>query len=187
MPKTNRHWLPGYCHPQNFIPRAPETRVLFYHPPYYFPEFVGKAIRFLTSDDVRKMGFEYDPRRILPCTWKCADETMFLVGVSLYAYTGVNPFHKGVIGAIFNEASLAAAVHHGPINLDFGGSHVGYEPGEQGGVFGRIWRPQHKSFSADCGRLTKLITPFVTIYQDACRNILLFQPEGQSGHGQHSQ
>ena len=179
MTMTNRHWLPQYCDPQSFIPRITETRVLFDRPPYYFPDFVGRAIAFLQSDETAKMGFKYDERQILPCTWKCADESMFHVPMSLLAYTGVNRFQKGMIGGRFNEGSVKAAVHHGSVNLDFGGSHVGYIPGDSGGTFGYIWRPQKKEFTSNCGHLTNVITPFVSVYQEACRSILLYRPNGE--------
>jgi len=177
--KNNRHWLPPYCHPSNYLPRIPETDVLFSRPALFFPQFVAKALRFLKSDEARKMGFDFDSRLILPCKWKCADESVFQVDLSLLAYTGVYPFDKGLIGGRFNEGSLGAAVHHGPINLDFGGSHVGYIPGDKGGSFGHIWRPQQGGYSTDCGHLMALLAPFVSIYQDACQNILLFCPPGQ--------
>jgi hypothetical protein len=178
MQRTTRNWLPPYLDPAGFIPRITETRVLFQWPPFFFPEFLGKVIAFLQSDDARKMGFEFDYRRILPCTWKCSDESLFMVPLSLLAYFGANVFPKGLIGARFNEQSLGAAVHHGSINVDLGGSHVGYLPGERGGSFGYIWRPQQKEFTSDCGYLTSVFTPFASVYQDASQNILLFRPQG---------
>ena len=179
MAKSNRHWLPDYARPERFLPRIQETRVLFRHPPYLFFDFVGQAMTFLQGDDLRKMGFEFDEAKILPCKWRCADESLFQVDLSLYAFTGLFPFDKGAIGGFFNEGSIGAAVHHGLINLDFGGSHVGYRPGPNGGTFGHIWRPQSGCSSADCGYLQSLITPFRSVYTDACDNILLFKPEGE--------
>ncbi|MFH1057547.1 MAG: hypothetical protein V1797_02560 [Pseudomonadota bacterium] len=178
MQKSNRNWLPAYCRPGSFLPRVPETRVLFKERPYLFQDFMGKAMSFLQSDMVRKMGFKYDPDSALPCKWKCSDESVFGVDLCLYAYTGQYPFDKGAIGAMFNEASLGAAVHHGGINLDFGGSHVGYVPGENGGRFGSIWRPLHQEYSTDCGYLMKVLEPFRKVYDDACDNILIHNPGG---------
>jgi hypothetical protein len=179
MIKTNRNWLPAYCNQDWFIPKVQETRVLFSRRPYFFPDFVGKAISFLQTDDAHKMGFHFDPHSMLPCKWKCSDESLFLVDLSLFAYTGLYPFDKGSIGGYFNESSLAAAVHHGSINLDFGGSHVGYTPGSEGGSFGYIWRPQRKEHSTGCGHLMSVVEPFKEVYQDACENILLYSPTGE--------
>jgi len=177
MPRTNRHWLPSYCNPDSYLPKVQETRTLFASPPYLFREFVGKAVRYLQSDSVRKMGFEYDPHNALPCKWKCADESIFAVDLALYAHTNQFPFDKGSIGGRFNSAALRAAVKHGKINLDFGGSHVGYQPGENGGSFGEIWRPLHHSYSTDCGYLCAVMEPFRTVYEDACANIYVMRPE----------
>jgi len=179
MRKTNRDWLPPYAQPHRFLPRIQETRVLFSHRPYLFADFVGRALRFLQSPEARKMGFNYDKKAVLPCKWKCADESVFQVDLSLYAFTGLNPFNKGLIGGFFNAGSLGAAVHHGSINIDFGGSHVGYHPGSGGGSFGRIWRPQRGGFSSDCGHLIHVLQPFISVYNDACRNILLYSPTGE--------
>jgi hypothetical protein len=178
MPKTNRAWLPSYCQPDSFLPRVPETRVLFSRRPYLFQDFMARAMSFLQSQQVRKMGFNFDPASALPCKWRCADESVFGVDLCLFAYTGQYPFDKGAIGGMFNEASLGAAIHHGGINLDFGGSHVGYVPGEGGGRFGAIWRPLHQDYSTDCGYLMSVLDPFQRIYDDACQNMLLHNPGG---------
>ena len=178
MPRTNRHWLPAYCNPDSYLPRIQETRTLFSQPPFLFRDFVGRALAFLKSPQVRDLGFEYDPAHSLPCKWKCADESVFSVDLALYAYTGQYPFDKGLIGGRFNPGSLPAAVKHGSINIDFGGSHVAYEPSDGGGHFGEIWRPLHHDHSNDCGYLCALIEPFRRVYQDACANILLFQAPG---------
>ncbi|MFW5741094.1 MAG: hypothetical protein ACOC1F_12085, partial [Myxococcota bacterium] len=99
------------------------------------------------------------------------------VDLCLFAYTGQYPFDKGAIGGIFNEASVGAATHHAPTNLDFGGSHVGYLP--EDGTFGHIARPLHSGHhSTDCGAMMALLAPFKAVYDDACKNILLFKPEG---------
>ena len=177
MTQTNRNWLPRYCDPTGFLPKIQETRTLFRWSPYLFEDFVGRALAFLQSDTARAMGFEYDPMRVLPCHWKCSDESVFGVDLSLYAFTGRYPFDKGAIGGLLNEASLDAAVHHGGVNVDFGGSHVGYVPGKDGGEFGRIWRPLQGEWSADCGYLMSLLEPFQGVYDDACQSILLFGPQ----------
>ena len=176
--KTNRHWLPDYCNPDALLPRIQETTTLFSQPPYLFRHFVGKAYSYLQSDEVRKFGFEFDPKTALPCKWKCSDESLFGVDLALYAQTGHSPFDKGMIGGVFNEASIGAAVHHGRINVDFGGSHVGYVPGDDGGAFGRIWRPQHGNYSTDCGHLSALLAPFQAEYVDASQQILAYLPTG---------
>ncbi|MBI5523715.1 MAG: hypothetical protein HY910_13895 [Desulfarculus sp.] len=179
MKKTNRGWLPAYCQPDAFLPKVPETRVLFSRRPFLFQDFLGKAMAFLQSGTARKMGFVYRPESALPCKWRCADESLFGVDLCLYAYTGQYPFDKGAIGGMYNEASLGAAAHHGGINMDFGGSHVGYVPGEGGGRFGAIWRPLHQEYSTDCGYLMGVIEPFRKVYDDACRNILVYDPVGE--------
>ncbi len=179
MSKTNRGWLPTYCQPDAFLPKVPETRVLFSRRPFLFQDFLGRAMSFLQGETIRKMGFVYNPETALPCKWRCADESVFGVDLCLYAYTGQYPFDKGAIGGMFNEASLGAAIHHGAINLDFGGSHVGYVPGENGGRFGAIWRPLHQEFSTDCGYLMGVIEPFKKVYEDACRNIFVYNPGGE--------
>lgn len=178
MRKTNSNWLPAYCRPGSFLPRVPETRVLFSHRPYLFQEFLGKAMTFLQSETAKKMGFFFNPDSALPCKWRCADESVFGVDLCLYAYTGQYPFDKGAIGGMFNEGSLGAAIHHGHINMDFGGSHVGYVPGEAGGRFGAIWRPLTQEYSTDCGYLMAVLEPFTKVYDDACNNILVFNPGG---------
>jgi hypothetical protein len=176
---SNRSWVPGYCDPSSFQPAVQETIILFAEPPYLFQDFVGKAMAFLRSEAVCKMGFVYDPRTALPCKWKCSDESVFGVDLCLYAFTGQYPFDKGKIGGAFNQGSLGAAVHHCETNVDFGGSHVGYLPGPDGGSFGTITRPLHvHERSTDCGYLMALLAPFKGIYDDACRNILLFSEEG---------
>ncbi len=177
--RTNRNWLPPYCNPDSFLPMVQETRMVFKHPPYLFRDFVGLALAYLQSDTVRKMGFEFDPAMALPCKWKCSDESLFGVDLAVYAYTGQYPFDKGLIGGLFNEGSVGAAVHHSPLNVDFGGSHVGYTPGPNGGEFGYIARPLHPGErSTDCGAMMALLLPFKAVYDDAAQNILLFQPEG---------
>ena len=93
--------------------------------------------------------------------------------LTLYAFTGSFPFNKGAIGGFFNDGSVAAAVHHGACNLDVGGSHVGYVPGNGGGRFGQLWRPHKQHLSTNCGYLSSLITPFQEVYQDACANIFI--------------
>ena len=178
MRKHNRNWLPAYCRPDAFLPKVPETRTLFSRRPFLFQDFLGKALTFLQSDTARKMGFVYNADAALPCKWRCADESLFGVDLCLYAYTGQYPFDKGAIGGMFRESSIGAATHHGRINMDFGGSHVGYVPGEGGGRFGAIWRPLHQSYSTDCGYLMGVIEPFKKIYEDACNNILVFNPGG---------
>lgn len=176
MKRTNRNWLPEYCNPDAYLPKIQETRTLFSRPPFLFLDFVGRAISFLKSDEAKKRGFIYDPSQILPCKWKCSDESVFGVDLCIYSYTGQYPFDKGKIGGFFNESSLGAAVHHGGSNIDFGGSHVGYQPGEKGGKFGHIWRPQHREFSTDCGHLMNLVEPFKKVYDDASQNIHIFNP-----------
>lgn len=136
MAKTNRGWLPACCQPDAFLPKVPETRVLFSRRPFLFQDFLARAMSFLQSETICKMGFVYNPETALPCKWHCADESVLGVNMCLYAYTGQYPFDKGAIGGMFNKASLGTATHHG-------GSHVGYVPGENGGCFGAIWRPLH--------------------------------------------
>ncbi len=179
MTMTNRIWLPPYCDPNGFLPKIQETRTLFSHMPYYFPDFAGRAMRFLKSDQAKKIGFEYAPERTLPCRWKCSDESVFGATLAIYAYTGQFPFDKGIIGGYFNDHSLGAAVHHGSINIDFGGSHTGYVPGPGGGSFGKIWRPLQNEMSTDCGHLMAVMEPFRSVYEDACQNIRLFSPDGK--------
>lgn len=153
--------------------------MLFSHPPYLFQDFSRKAMAFLASDTARKMGFPFALEQMLPCTWKCSDESTFGVSLCVYGCTGHYPFHKGRIGGYFNELSLRAAVHHAHTNIDFGGSHVGYRAGPNGGSFGSIQRPLlPEEHAADCGHLCGVIAPFKTVFDDACENILLFQPEG---------
>jgi hypothetical protein len=161
------------------LPMVQETRMLFSRPPYLFQDFVGKALALLGSGPVRDLGFVYDPKTALPCKWKCSDESLFGVDLCLYAYTGAYPFDKGQIGGFFNRGSVGAAVHHAPTNLDFGGSHVGFQPRPDGGRFGRIERPLHPGeHSTDCGYLCGLLAPFQETYRDACENILLWAPAG---------
>jgi len=178
MNRTNRNWLPGYCDPEALLPKVPETSALFSRRPYLIQDFVGKLVSLLGSDEIAKTGFEYDPKRVVPCRWKCSDESLFGVDLALYAYTRAYPFDKGEIGGCFNAASIGAAVHHGSINIDIGGSHVGYEAGPGGGSFGRIWRPAEEKHSTDCGYLMGVLAPFQQVYRDASENILLCQPEG---------
>ena len=178
MHRTNRFWLPTYCAPDGLLPKVQETRTLFSKRPYAFPDFVGRAISFLQSKEVKAAGFEFCPDKALPCKWRCADESLFGVDLALYAQTGHYPFDKGRLGGGFNEMALGAAVHHGPINIDFGGSHVGYTPGENGGSFGRIWRPQNGAPSSNCGYLTSFMAGFRSVYDDAIKNILVYQSPG---------
>ena len=178
MHRTNRIWLPAYCAPDGLLPKVQETRTLFSRRPYAFPDFVGRAITFLQSKEIKAAGFEFRPDNALPCKWRCADESLFGVDLALYAQTGHYPFDKGRLGGGFNEQALGAAVHHGPINIDFGGSHVGYTPGEEGGSFGRIWRPQNRAPSSNCGYLTSFTAGFRSVYDDAIENILVYQAPG---------
>jgi hypothetical protein len=181
---TNRHWLPLYCNPQSLLPSVQETIVLFQERPYLFQDFVGKAITFLRSEEVRKTGFEYD-ESALPCKWKCADESVFGVDLCLYAYSGHYPFDKGSLGGRFNASSLPAATHHAKSNIDFGGAHVGYCadvhspcPEASTGRFGAIERPLRAGeASTDCGYLMGIIEPFKEVYDDACLSVQLFSPD----------
>ncbi len=178
--QNNLDWLPRYCDPRTFLPGVQETVVLFDQPPLLFQDFVGKAIAWLQSSEVEAMGFRYDPRTALPCKWKCSDESLFGVDLCLYAYTGHYPFDKGKIGGKFNDGAVGAAVHHSAQNVDFGGAHVGYAPGDGGGTFGRIERPLRESeVSTDCGYMMGVLAPFQEVYTDACRNIFLWSPDGQ--------
>ncbi len=180
MTPSNRSWLPPYLDPGAFHPAAQECVILFKEPPFLFQDFVARAMSFLESDMVSKMGFKYDRAASLPCKWKCSDESLFGVDLCLYAFTGQYPFDKGKIGGMYNEGSLGAAVHHAAINLDFGGSHVGYIPGPEGGRFGNVRRPLHKTeHSSDCGYLMSFIAPFKQTYDDARENILIFSVEGE--------
>ncbi|MBN1654284.1 MAG: hypothetical protein JXA30_10985 [Deltaproteobacteria bacterium] len=180
MKQSNRIWLPAYCDPNSFLPAVQETVVLFSRRPYLFQDFVGRALSFLKSEEVTKMGFQYDPKRALPCKWKCSDESLFGVDLVLYAYTGHYPFDKGRIGGVYNETALGAAVHHSSVNIDFGGSHVGYVPEKNGGSYGRIARPLNdRQTSTDCGYLMAALAPFKEVYDDACKNIFLFRPDGR--------
>jgi len=179
MLRTNRDWLPFYCNPDALLPKIPETRALFQWKPYLIQDFIGKSISFLESDDVRKLGFDWDYRRVVPCRWKCSDESLFGVDLAIWAHTRAYPFDKGMIGGRFNPGSLGAAVHHGSINVDIGGSHVGYVPGSGGGSFGRIWRPAEQQYSTDCGYLCALLAPFIKVYEDACKNIRVYRPMGE--------
>ena len=179
MPRTNRNWLPNYCNPDALLPKIPETRALFVHRPYLIQDFVGKAISFLGSDEVKKLGFEYDPRRVVPCRWKCSDECLFGVDLAIFAYTRNYPFDKGKIGGRINPVSIGAAVRHGSINVDVGGSHVGYVPGAGGGSFGKIWRPAERRYGNDCGYLSGVVEPFLKVYKDACNSVLVVQPHGE--------
>ncbi|MFH1808621.1 MAG: hypothetical protein ABIJ09_07745, partial [Pseudomonadota bacterium] len=167
-----------YCDPNSLLPSVQETIVLFQEPPYLFQDFVGKAIAFLKSSLVRDTGFIYDPKIALPCKWKCADESVFGVDLCLYAYTGHYPFDKGGLGGCFNSMTLPAAVHHSRTNIDFGGAHVGYcatVPEK----FGCIVRPmREREPSADCGYLMGIMAPFKEVYDDACKSIFLFSPDG---------
>jgi len=159
-----------------------ECVILFSERPFLFQDFVARAMRFLESDTVKKMGFIYKKETALPCKWKCSDESLFGVDLCLYAYTGQYPFDKGKIGGIYNESALGAAVNHAEINLDFGGSHVGYIPGERGGRFGNIKRPLRETEqSTDCGYLMATVAPYKQVYDDACENVLFFSVAGESG------
>ncbi|MEJ2111078.1 MAG: hypothetical protein P8Z37_14445 [Acidobacteriota bacterium] len=181
MIPSNRSWLPPYCNPGAFLPAVQECVILFRNPPYLFQDFVARAMRFLESDSVKKMGLVYNRKAALPCKWKCSDESLFGVDLCLYAFTGQYPFDKGAIGGMYNEGSLGAAVHHAEINLDFGGSHVGYIPGESGGRFGSIQRPLHETEqSTDCGYLMATIAPFKQAYDDARANILLYSVDKEA-------
>lgn len=182
MTPSNRSWLPPYLDPGAFLPAVQECVVLFNEPPFLFQDYVARAMRFLESDTVKKMGFKYDKKAALPCKWKCSDESLFGIDLCLYSFTGQYPFDKGKIGGMYNEGSLGAAVHHAAINLDFGGSHVGYIPGKHGGRFGNVHRPLHETeHSSDCGYLMSFITPFKQAYDDARENILIFSIEGEDG------
>ena len=175
---TTRNWLPAYCHTGNFLPTVQETIILMAKRPYFFPDFVGRAIAWLQTAEVRQLGFTYEPATTLPCKWKCSDESLFGVDLALYAFTGHYPFDKGKIGGQFNEAAVGAAVHHCPVNVDFGGSHVGYIPGPDGGTFGYVQRPlNNEELSTDCGAVMAIMAPFKKVYDDACRSILLNKPE----------
>ena len=44
---TTRKWLPAYCHTDNFLPPGQETVILMKERPYFFPDFVGRALAFL--------------------------------------------------------------------------------------------------------------------------------------------
>jgi hypothetical protein len=178
MRRTNRFWLPTYCAPDGLLPKVQETRTLFSRRPFAFPDFVGRAIAFLQSKEVRAMGFEFRPDQALPCKWRCPDESLFSADLALYAQTGHYPFDKGKLGGGFNEKALGAAVQHGPINVDFGGAHVGYMSGEGGGSFGRIWRPQNGAPTSNCGYLTALTADFRSIYNDAINNIFVHELPG---------
>jgi hypothetical protein len=171
----NSEWLPSYCDPNSFLPKIQETRTLFNRPPFLFSDFIGRAIAFLQTETVRKMGFHYDPKTALPCKWKCSDESLFGVDLAMYSFTGQFPFDKGKIGGYLNTASIEAAVHHGKMNIDFGGSHVGYVPGPKGGKFGSIWRPLKQELGTDCGHLCNVISPFRKIYKDACKGIKIYR------------
>ena len=93
---------------------------------------------------------------------------------------GSTPLTRAQIGGMYNEGSLGAAVHHAAINLDFGGSHVGYIPGPEGGRFGNVRRPLHETeHSADCGHLMATIAPFKRAYDDARENIVIYSVEGK--------
>ncbi len=179
MNRTNRDWLPTYCNPDALLPKIPETRALFQRRPYLIQDFIGRSISFLQSEEMKDFGLDYDRRKVVPCRWKCSDESLFGVDLAIWAHTRAYPFDKGRIGAIFNDLSLGAAVHHGTINVDIGGSHVGYLPGEDGGTFGKIWRPATREYSTDCGYLCGVIEPYLRIYEDACNNILVYRPEGE--------
>jgi len=179
MHRTNSEWLPVYCNPDALLPKIPETRALFSWRPMLVQDVIGKAISYLKSDEIKKVGLEYQARRVVPCRWKCSDESLFGVDLAIYAHTRAYPFDKGKIGGGFNPHSLDAAVEHGSINVDVGGSHVGYEADEEGGTFGRIWRPATKQYSADCGHLAAVLEPFARVYWDACNSILLTQPPGE--------
>ncbi len=179
MHRTNRLWLPAYCSPEGLLPKVQETRSLFANQPYAFPDFVGRAYAFLKSKEVRSMGFEFDADKALPCKWKCPDESLFAADLAIYAQTGHYPFNKGKLGGGFNDKALGAAVHHGSINIDFGGSHVGYMPGADGGSFGHVWRPQNNAPSTNCGYLSALTAGFRSVFDDAIRNIFVYQPPGE--------
>ena len=180
MTKTNRIWLPPYCNPDAFLPKIQETRTVFSHSPYLFQDFLGRALRFLQSETAEKIGFEYTPKQMLPCRWQCSDESIFGTTLAIYAYTGHYPFDKGAIGGQFKETSIGAAVHHGRINVDFGGAHTGYIPGRGGGSFGRIWRPLQHGYSTNCGHLMAVIAPFQHVYDDACQTIRISSLEDGS-------
>lgn len=176
---TTRKWLPDYCHPDNFLPTVQEAVILLAKRPYFFPDFVARALSWLQTEEVEKLGFQYDAKTTLPCKWKCSDESLFGVDLALYAFTGHYPFDKGKIGGQFNEAAVGAAVHHSPVNIDFGGSHVGYIPGPDGGSFGHIPRPLsgEEELSTDCGALMAIMAPYKKAYDDACRSIVLAKPD----------
>lgn len=178
MDQSTLGWLPAYCRPGRFLPTVQDTEALFSRPPLLFSDFLARALALLQDDVMRKLGLEYDPRRALPCQWKCAEEALFGVDLALYAHTGHFPFDKGMIGGHFNEASLASAVHHSPLNLDVGGSHVGYMPGPDGGTFGNLQRPlRQDAISTDCSHLMGIMAPFRAVYDAACNTILVNRPE----------
>lgn len=179
MARTNREWLPFYCNPDAHLPKIPETRALFSWRPMLVQDFIGKSISFLESDEIKKVGLHYDHRRVIPCRWKCSDESLFGVDLAIFAHTRVYPFDKGKIGGEFNADSLSAAVAHGSINVDVGGSHVGYVPDDEGGSFGQIWRPATQQYSSDCGHLMAVLAPFQLVYRDAYNSILVSQPTGE--------
>lgn len=178
MARTNRHWIPSYLQPDALLPKVPETRNVFRWRPYLIQDFIGKSISFLQGDEVKQTGLEYDPRKVVPCRWKCSDESLFGVDLAIFAHTRAYPFNKGLIGGHFNTGAIGAAVHHGSINVDIGGSHVGYVPGSGGGSFGKIWRPATRQYSTDCGYLMAKLAPFLRVYKDACRNVLVTQADG---------
>ncbi len=174
--RSNRRWMPDYCQPERFVPTIPGAEEVFRHPPYAFTDFVARALAYLLGDEARQHGFDLEERRVLPCHWKCPDEALFQADLALYGYTGAFPLGKGRPGGFFNDQAVATAVQRGGINLDFGGSHVGYVPGDGGGEVGQIWRPQERAYTPSCSHLTSVIAPFTEVYQDACENIRIYSP-----------
>ncbi len=175
MSVNTNDWVPTHARPTAFLPATVAPETVFEPPPFEVSEFVRRALGMLASDRwIRAAGKEFDRTRLLPCKWKCADESLFSVDLVLHACTGQFPFDKGKLGGRFNPESLPAAFHHGPYHLDLGGSHVGVvEDGTGHLEVGYVTRPLQGTRSTDCGWLMQVLAPFKRVHDQACESILL--------------
>ena len=147
------------------MPISPPIETLLEQPPMELMDLFGR-MRSLTSE----ASFEGE----LPMVWQCSDESQS-IKKSLFGYVYDCPaFNLGRVGALIDPKRLISASHHGRDLVILGGSHIGGS--EEAGI-GYVERV-HGKVAPCCGMLTRLMNPYMILYQRASTLITLLSGPG---------
>jgi hypothetical protein len=124
----------------------------------------------------RSLGFARD--KIMPSRAFCSDESQGYPIIMLAKHFGTFPFDHGQVGGIVATDRHGPYAQHGKDLVIIHASHVGYDPGTSTfGTYRRLQTEGNKS-TADCGKISAVLSWYQAEYDFAKQNIYLSRDAG---------